>query len=390
MLIAFDAKRAVQNNTGLGNYSRYVVDILCRYYPDGQYRLFAPRQKENPQLRDILDRNGERVDMVYPSGVWRRFPSLWRTFGIPFELEARGIRIFHGLSNELPLDIRKAKGVKSVVTLHDLIFRRMPECYHAADRMIYDYKYRRSCELADVVVAVSECTKRDAMELWGIPEEKIKVVYQGCDESFKRDCTAAKKREVSERYHLPAHYILSVGSIERRKNALAVVKAFRLLQAEAARRALPLPPDLAVVLVGRQTPYTDEIRAYIRKEGLDGRVHILSGVTFPDLPAVYRLADVFVYPSRYEGFGIPILEALNSSVPVVAATGSCLEEAGGPDSLYVAPDDISALATALLDVLTVPQLRTSMVEKGKLYAARFSEHSQADRLMEIYRGLSGE
>lgn len=384
MEIAFDAKRAVQNNTGLGNYSRYVIEALCRYYPEYKYQLFAPRRRENNRLSAVLGKNAGRTEMVYPSGSWKYFPSLWRTFGIPFDLSNdRDVRIFHGLSNELPLNIRIAENVKSVVTLHDLIFRRMPECYHAVDRAIYDYKYRRSCELADVVVAVSECTKRDAMELWRIPEEKIKVIYQGCDESFKQGCAEMKKQEVRERYNLPAHYILSVGSIERRKNALAVVKAFHELLSAESR----IPVDLSVVLVGRQTVYTDEIRAYIRTYRLEDRVLILSNVTFPDLPAVYQMADVFVYPSRYEGFGIPILEALNSSVPVVAATGSCLEEAGGPDSLYVAPDDIRAMSDALLKTLTDSSLRTSMIASGRMYATRFSERVQASQLMEVYLSL---
>lgn len=388
MQIAFDAKRAVQNRTGLGNYSRYIIDILCRYYPENRYLLYAPRHRENRQLETILEGNTGRVEMVYPSGGWRRFPSLWRTFGIPRTLSATAgdIAVFHGLSNELPLNICKARGVKSVVTLHDVIFRRMPECYHAIDRAIYDYKYRKSCEAADVVIAVSECTKRDAMELWGIPEEKIKVIYQGCDEQFKRQCDADSREQVRRRYHLPEHYILSVGSIERRKNALALVKAFHALRSEDPA----FPSDLSVVLAGRTTPYTEEIRTYVREKRLGDRVHIVSGITFPDLPAVYQMAAAFVYPSRYEGFGIPLLEALNSGVPVIAATGSCLEEAGGPDSLYVAPDDIPALAAALKRVLTDEALRRSMIDQGRKFAAGFSEERQAGELMGVYESLKGK
>lgn len=384
MQIAFDAKRAVQNKTGLGNYSRYLIEILSRYYPDNRYLLYAPKKRENLQLATLLEHNQGRIEMIYPSGVWRKFPSLWRTWGIPFDLKTSdSVSIFHGLSNELPLNIKKAGNVKSVVTLHDIIFRRMPDCYHAADRLIYNYKYRKSCELADMVIAVSECTKRDAIELWNIPEEKIKVVYQGCDESFKQICPETKKQEVQERYHLPEHYILSVGSIERRKNALEIVKAFQRLSVEKAESL----QGFSVVLVGRQTEYTEEIRAFVREYHLEHQVHILSNVSFFDLPAVYQMADVFVYPSRYEGFGIPILEALNSGVPVIAATGSCLEEAGGPDSVYVSPDNPQYMADALLRVLTDGSLRHSMIEKGRIYAKRFSEEKQATQLMEIYQAL---
>lgn len=386
MQIAFDAKRAVQNHTGLGNYSRYVIDILCRYFPENTYVLYAPKRKKNRQLEMLLDREQGRLKMVYPSGTWRRFPSLWRTFGIPYDLLRNdGISIFHGLSNELPLNIRKATGVKSVVTLHDVIFRRMPECYHRVDRLLYDYKYRRACEAADVVVAVSECTKKDAVELWGIPEEKIKVVYQGCDEQFSRVASDEEKEEVRRKFHLPEKYILSVGSIERRKNALAIIKALPGLLAERTQNF----SNISVLLVGKQTAYTEEIRDYVHEHRLESHVQFLSNVPFPALPAIYQMAEAFVYPSRYEGFGIPLIEAMHSGIPVIAATGSCLEEAGGPDSIYVSPDDIPSLTVALKRVLSDAALRHSMVEKGRIYVKRFSEEQQASQLMAIYCSLLG-
>lgn len=383
MQIAFDAKRAVQNHTGLGNYSRYIIDILCRYYPDNKYILFAPKRRENPQLEEILEKNPERTKMRFPSGVWQTCPSLWRTFGIPHELTSGGISIFHGLSNELPLNIRKATGVKSVVTLHDIIFRRLPECYHTVDRLIYDYKYRKACEAADVVIAVSERTKRDAMELWNIPEEKIKVVYQGCDKQFCQTCSGEEKERIRKKYNLPEHYILNVGSIERRKNALEIVKALPGLSSEKPHISAGIP----LILVGKMTKYTEELLAYVGEHGLEYRVHILSNVVFPDLPALYQMADVFVYPSRYEGFGIPIIEALHSGVPVIATTGSCLEEAGGETSLYVAPDDVKGMCEALKNVLNNLDLRRKMIEEGRTYAGHFSEERQARQLMEIYESL---
>lgn len=377
MQIAFDAKRAVQNRTGLGNYSRYIIDILCRYFPDNNYFLYAPRKRENKQLETILSQNTERLHMIYPSGFWRKMPSLWRTYGLTCDLSKNHeLSIFHGLSNELPLNIHRATGVKSVVTLHDLIFCRMPECYHAVDRAIYNYKYRKSCEVADLVIAVSECTKRDAMELWGIPEHKIKVIYQGCDTQFSHVSDDLTRKSVRDRYHLPSRYILNVGSIERRKNALELVEALPLILA-----------DIDLVLVGKRTSYTEEIEAYIREKKLENRVHLLSNVTFPDLPAVYQMADVFAYPSRYEGFGIPLLEALISGVPVVAAKGSCLEEAGGPDSMYVSPDDERGLSEAVNSILSNSDLRRQMIENGRHYALRFSEEVQARQLMKAYESL---
>lgn len=372
MRIGFDGKRAVQNFTGLGNYSRYIIDILYRFSPGNEYVLYAPRKRSSRNFDKLLQ-HCPLLKTIYPEGSWKRFKSLWRTFGLTSRLEDDGIDIFHGLSNELPLNIRKAKNVKSVVTIHDLIFLRYPAYYHWIDRKIYTYKFRKACENADVVIAISECTKRDIISYFHIPEEKIKVVYQGCDASFTQVVTSEKKQEVREKYDLPEHYILNVGSIEERKNVLLAVKA------------LPhLPQEMHLVIVGRRAPYTDEVETFIRIHHLEDRVKILSGVPFIDLPAIYQQAEIFVYPSRFEGFGIPIIEAIHSGLPVVAATGSCLEEAGGPDSIYVHPDDVEAMVAALKRLLGNIDLRQKMIERGRTFVCSFAEEKQAQQLMEIY------
>ena len=328
MRIGFDGKRAVQNFTGLGNYSRYIVDILCQFYPENEYVLYAPKKRENKRL-DKLTKQYQQLQLSYPTtSSWKKLSSLWRVWGVTQQLEKEKIDIFHGLSNELPLNIHQSE-VKSIVTIHDLIFLRYPQYYHSIDRKIYTYKFRKACENADKIIAISECTKRDIIEYFRIPADKIEVVYQGCDPSFMHPVAAEKKREIRAKYQLPDHYILNVGSIEERKNALSAVQALTML-----------PEQIHLVIVGRHTEYTDKIERFIKENKLEERVHIISNVPFDDLPAFYQLAEIFVYPSRFEGFGIPIIEALYSGIPVVAATGSCLEEAGGPDSIYVHPDDI--------------------------------------------------
>lgn len=375
MRIGFDGKRAVQNFTGLGNYSRYVIDILYRFSPENEYVLYAPHRRSSWVFDELLHRC-PLLKTIYPEGMWRHFKSLWRTWGMTSRLDKEGIDLFHGLSNELPLTIRKARHTRSVVTIHDLIFLRYPEYYHWIDRKIYTYKFRKACESADLVIAISECTKRDIISYFHIPEEKIKVVYQGCDVSFTRPATEEKKQEVREKYSLPEHYILNVGSIEERKNVLLAVKAL-----------LHLPEEMHLVILGRRTPYTDQINTFIHAHHLEDRVKILNGIPFSDLPAIYQQAEVFVYPSRFEGFGIPIIEAIYSGVPVVAAIGSCLEEAGGPSSIYVHPDDVEGMADALKQASGNQAVRARMIEEGKKYVRRFSEEEQAQQLMGIYSGL---
>jgi len=372
MKIGYDGKRAVQNFTGLGNYSRYVLEALQEYFPDNEYVIYAPKRRKNPRLKKLLEKGN--AYLRFPSSAWwTRFPALWRIWGITDDWEKDGIVLFHGLSNELPLNIGRQKRVKSVVTIHDLIFRRLPQCYPIIDRWIYDYKFKKACQKADKIIAVSECTKRDIISDYGIPADKIEVIYQGCDPIFAQSVSDDRKVEVLKRYALPKHYILSVGSIEERKNALLIVKSL-----------LHLPVEYHLVLVGKETAYTKKVIDFICEYKLESRVNILQNVPFVDLPAIYQCAETFVYPSRYEGFGIPILEALNSRVPVVAATGSCLEEAGGPYSLYVHPDDDKGLAEAIVQS-QFPQNRQRMVAEGLKWASQFSKGQMARETMECYK-----
>lgn len=376
MRIGFDGKRAVQNFTGLGNYSRYIADILCQFYPENEYVLYAPKKRENNRLNKLTEQYQQLLQLAYPStSFWKKFSSLWRIWGVTRQLEKERIDIFHGLSNELPLNIHKSQ-IRSVVTIHDLIFLRYPQYYQPIDRKIYTYKFRKACENADKIIAISECTKRDIIKYFGIPSDKIEVVYQGCDLSFTRPVTEEKKREVRTKYQLPDHYILNVGSIEERKNALSAVEALVML-----------PEHIHLVIVGRRTEYTDRIERFIKENNLQERVRIISNVSFDDLPAFYQLAEIFVYPSRFEGFGIPIIEALYSNIPVVAATGSCLEEAGGPDSIYVHPDDIKGMADAFKQIYSDPVKKKNMIEKGLKFARHFSEEKQAEEILNIYKKL---
>ena len=372
MIIAFDAKRAAQNRTGLGNYSRFVLDILSQHTPVNKFLLYAPNPKKASCLGAYKD--NEKFEIRYPKSVFgKMFRSLWRTFGITSCVQKSGAQIFHGLSNELPLNIRKAKSVKSIVTVHDLIFLHCPQYYSAIDRFLYNYKYRRSCLNADHIIAVSEYTKREIMQLYGIPSEKITVVYQGCDKVFAQREPESKLREVRKTYSLPHQYILYVGSIEERKNLMLLAKALKLM-----------PDHIRVVAVGKRTSYAAEVEKYLRSEGLEERMQMIHGVPFDHLPAIYQMATVFCYPSRIEGFGIPLLEALNSGVPVVACTGSCLEEAGGPDSVYVAPDDDRALAKNLIRIWDDRSLQQQMVEAGYRYAHNFADEKLAANLMQVY------
>ena len=366
MIIGFDAKRIVSNGTGLGSYGRTLVNDLARKNEDMALHLYAPAPGRDDLREQIVKR--ENIKFCYPEK--KSLTSFWRTKGIVKDLKRDGIQLYHGLSGELPIGIGKS-GIKSVVTIHDLIFLRHPEFYHWVDTKIYAWKFRQTLKEADHVIAISECTKRDILYYGDIDESKISIVYQ----SFAPRFNESESHPLNH-YQLPQRYILNVGSIEARKNVLQAVEALHLL-----------PDDVALVIVGRHTPYTDRVLQYVHEHHLDQRVRVLHGVPDELLPALYAMAEAFVYPSVYEGFGIPIIEAISCGLPVVACTGSCLEEAGGPDSTYVAPGDVEAMADAIRHSLKGAKDRERRIENSKKYIRRFSGCNVAGQVADIYQRL---
>ena len=374
LTIGLDAKRIVRNGTGLGSYGRTLANDLAQI--DGlDLRLYAVDKGRDGLRNQVAE--GSNLHFCYPRGCYKIGfgKALWRSRGIVSQLKADGVEVFHGLSGELPLGLGKA-GIKSVVTIHDLIFMRHPEYYNKMDVNIYTRKFRQAIRDADCIVAISECTKRDICELGDVSDDRIEVVYQSCATRFAAEPLPQKMWEVRSRYDLPDRYILNVGSIEARKNVLLAVKALQRM-----------PDDVSLVIVGRRTPYVQQVERCMEECGLHERVIMLHDVPDDDLPAIYRMADAFVYPSRYEGFGIPIIEAIRMGLPVVACTGSCLEEAGGPDCIYVDPDDDEAMAHAMGQVLLGAAGRQQRIERSQDYVRRFENTGAASKIADIYRSL---
>ena len=370
MRIGFDAKRIVHNNTGLGSYARTLVNDLAEIVDAGtELRLYAPDAGNEQLRRQVVV--SPHITYCYPQHAPIKW--LWRSHGIVNDLVTDGIDVYHGLSGELPVGISKA-GIPSVVTIHDLIFMRHPEYYDAIDRTIYRWKFRRAIAEADRIIAISECTKRDIMFYGDVNPDRISLVYQSCNTFFKLRESEDKLQDVNARYMLPPRYIVSVGTIEERKNIMLVVKALHRL-----------PADLSLVIVGKSTSYGEKVRRYLAENRLSDRVLILEDVSNSDLPAIYQMAEASVYPSRYEGFGIPVIEAIQSGLPVVACTGSCLEEAGGNDSLYVDPDDVYGMADAIAKVLKGAEGREERILRAQDYIRRFEGNDVAHQLLDLYQ-----
>lgn len=368
MNIGFDAKRAFYNRTGLGNYSRNLVEALHINYPVHAIQLYVPRLKEHSLFDQCREWNKVSLienDTILPA-------AFWRSWGIKQSLLKNNTQVYHGLSAELPLG-KKPSGIKYVVTIHDLIYERFPELYSTIDRKIYRKKTLAACNKADRIIAISEQTKRDLVQFYSIDPTKIEVVYQDCDPVFSVAASPGQKQAVQAKYELPPHFLLSVGTLETRKNTKIILAAL-----------LQLPPEVHLVLVGKATSYTEDLNIFIEQHNLKDRVQLLHQVSFEDLPALYQLSEVFVYPSIFEGFGIPVIEALKSRVPVIAATGSCLEEAGGPASLYFDPQDPDTLAGHILKLWKQDATKQVQIEQGIQYAQRFSAAQFSTETMQVY------
>jgi glycosyltransferase involved in cell wall biosynthesis len=371
MKLGFDAKRLFCNFTGLGNYSRTLLKNLSFYFPENEYNLYSPKVNKTSETSFFIDSSSFKK--VTPSSVLK---SYWRSFSIVKQLKKDNIEIYHGLSNELPFTIQKS-GVKSIVTIHDLIFKHYPNTYPAFDRKIYDLKFKKSCENATRIVAISESTKNDIVNFYNINPAKIDVVYQSCNPIYYKLQEQRAVNEITQEYNLPSKYLLFVGSVEKRKNLKVILESYQFLPTE-----LKLP----LVIVGKLREQS-ELMELIKVNKLEDYIIWKSNVkNNHDLQAFYQNAEILIYPSLFEGFGLPVAEALLSKTPVITSNVSSLPEAGGPNSIYIKPTAPKDLATAIEKVLTDSNLQLEMIDKGYQYAIEnFSAEVVTKKMMEVYQ-----
>ena len=376
MRIGFDAKRAFLNNTGLGNYSRDTIRVLSHYYQHNKYFLYTPKEAENSRLSFLKNRTNILI-RTPQSLINKALKAYWRSISIVRDLFNNKIDIYHGLSNELPLGIEKTS-LKTVVTIHDLIFIRYPHLFRTIDRKIYYRKFKSACNRANKIIAVSQQTKQDIIDFFLIPEEKIEVVYQGCNKVFQDKISKNIKQETLAKYNLPENYLLYVGSIEARKNLLTLLKSLKEL------------PEQKLVVIGNGKAYKIKCLRFIAEHNLSNRVAFLNELTLQEMAAIYQSAQLLVYPSVFEGFGIPILEALFSRIPVITSKGGCFSEAGGSTTKYINPLSVNEMKEAILEIQNSTELQKQMIAKGFEYAQNFRDEKIAINLMEVYKGLRDE
>ncbi len=378
MRIGFDGKRIFHNFRGLGNYSRNLVEGLMEFSPENEVFIFTPPFKDQRAID--WAKNHPKAKIICPkTSLFKKFPSIWRSLFISNEIKKMDLDIYHGLSHELPFFVDQLK-CKKVVTIHDLIFKRYPDFFSMIDRNTYSLKYSYSCKNADLIIAICEQTKKDLIDFMGIPAEKIEVAYQSCNPVFAKQLSYDEKSLIRKKYKLPENYILFVGALEPNKNALNLVKAFENIKSK----------DIFLVLVGKGKSYKQQILKEINLMGIKERVIFYDYISTEDLPGIYQMAKLFVFPSFFEGFGIPIIEALFSRTPVITTKGHCFPESGGPSTLYVDTSKPTEITSAIRKVLESSDLAKEMAEKGWEYVQKFRPEKTNKKIIEIYNLIKSQ
>jgi len=370
MIIGFDAKRFFHNKTGLGNYSRDLIRILAQYHPENTYLLYNPK----PKKIDRISIDGKIIVEHLPETKNnKKLSSLWRLFSVSSQIKKDKVEIYHGLSGEIPVGLYKT-GVKTVVTIHDLIFMRYPNLYSFFDRKIQYFKFKYAVNKADLVIAISEQTKKDIVTYLNINPEKIKLIYQGCAQEFKEEIPSEFTELTRKKYNLNSNFVLNVGTIEKRKNVLSVIKAIKDI-------------DTQLVIIGKKTSYFNEISNYISENNLQNKVVFLENVELKELASIYRMATIFIYPSVFEGFGIPIIEALYSKTPVITSKGGCFLEAGGDNSIYINALNSEEIRVQIVELLANTEKRDFLKQKGYEFAQKFNDDKIAKNWIDTYNEL---
>ncbi|MBK9735132.1 MAG: glycosyltransferase family 4 protein [Saprospiraceae bacterium] len=369
LIIAFDAKRLFNNFTGLGNYSRTLLRNLQNCFPENEYHLFTPKIIKNEETIYFL--NTEKFIIHTPK---IRNP-LWRIFGMAKAVNVLLPHVFHGLSHEIPFGLDKR--IKTTVTFHDLIYEKFPAQFNFLDRTMYKWKYRSAAYRANTIIAISKSTKSDLILMYHINPNKIYVLYQSCHQAFQEaemeDSIVAGPLTGLENYYL------YVGSIIERKGLLSIVFAYARLQ-EQYRKPF--------VVIGKgDKKYLKKVKEMIYYHNLDEYFYFFDRISNEGLIAMYDLAFVLLYPSTYEGFGIPVIESLFRHKPVITSDISSMPEAAGPGGLLVnpyEPDDISLAMMQIHD----PKVYDKLVKEGYEYVqSNFSTYQTTKKMINFYYDL---
>jgi len=372
MRIGIDAT-PITNRSGTGYYTQKLMEFLGRADGENEYILFCPiGYREYLEHSGMFDYPNFCIVEVYVRG--QILQSAWRQYRLPRQIRRFGIDVFH-----FPSFIASLRaGVPSVLTVHDLCFSLFPEAFSVLRRPYYRYMIPRSIARCDYIIADSYSTRNDILKHMDTGDGHVRTVHLGVDPVYFYHVRDEQQRaRALERYAIPADFILYVGTLEPRKNIPRLVRAFA-----DGIVAQGLPHDL--LIVGRKGWMFDEIFNEVRALNLSNRVHFPGHVGPSELRTLYSMARVFTYPSLYEGFGLPCLEAMSCATPVITSDRSSLPEVVGDSASIIDPMSVESIADALRHICTDDEYHKTLAERSLKRARRFSWLTTAKKTVEIY------
>ncbi|HSH02592.1 MAG TPA: glycosyltransferase family 1 protein [Anaerolineae bacterium] len=371
MHIGIDARLPAYQMGGISQYVLLLLRALGQLDEQNRYTVVHSRRDSVSRL-PVEAPNFER--MV----AWTPCHHRWERWALWGEIGWRGFDVWHSPDFIPP----QGGGKRRIITVHDLNFLHYPQFLTAESRRYYGEQIGWATAVADHILADSEHTRQDLIELLGVPGEKVTTVPLAANPLYHDAFEATVVAETLAKFNLPQEFILFVGTLEPRKNVIGLLEAYYLLRQEE-KVTLPL------VLVGRKGWLYDEIFAQIKALGLSESVIHLEGVYDRMLAHLYTAASVLALPSHYEGFGLPVLEGMHCGCPVVCSDRASLPEVGGEAAKLLPPDDSGLWAETLGRVLHDSQLREEMIQAGYRQAKRFNWHRTAEQTLAVYRGYYG-
>ncbi|MCX6030229.1 MAG: glycosyltransferase family 1 protein [Chloroflexi bacterium] len=374
MNICLDLSAAVHQRAGIGRYTRELTVALTALAPEHTYTAFFNRAAEarpDPAVAAL-----PRLPVPWGDKPWRLRVMLAHLLRRPQDALLPGVDLFHGADHLLPYLER----IPGVFTLYDLTYLTAQQAHTTLNRLYLTLMAPRFLRAARAVIVISESTRRDALSRYPGDAGKFRVIYGGVSRQF---CPAAPHAAaaVRQRYGLPERFILAVGTIEPRKNYEALLAAYRALRDRGQ--------TVGLVIAGKKGWRSEAFFRQLHDLGLEDRVRLLGYVADADLPALYTAAEVFAFPSLYEGFGLPALEAMACGTPVVASNTSSLPEVVGDAGLLVSPRDVAGLTTAIEAALTDAALRADLCARGLTQAGRFTWEATARATLQVYQVVLG-
>lgn len=369
MKIGIEARWITFEKTGFGKYALNLLKELSKIDNKNNYLVYLNKNYDNGEI--FCNPNFQKK-------LISTRPEIYKHLSIPLDIiiKKREFHLFHFLYNAPSLILP----CPFILTVHDLSYKHIPNMISGKDLMSITIQMHLNAKKAIKIITVSENSKKDIMEFLKIPDSKIEVIYEGVDDSFSRVNDRQKTKAVAEKYGLPSKFILYVGTYLPHKNIETLLHAFHDL-----KRHHVVPHSL--VLAGSEGRNFKKISGLISELDLNHEVKTIGFVSDEDLPFVYGLCDLFVFPSLYEGFGLPLLEAMACGVPVISSNTSCLPEIGGDAAVYFSPKNVEELSEKITTIISNQNQRNNLIDKGLRRVKLFSWNKMADNTLKVYEDV---